>query len=64
MENGFRIEPGKPEHTAALPAIERATVNFFPEGMMLDTIKDYMLFNHSQNQRLVTCSEELREPRQ
>lgn len=43
MENGYRIEPAKPEHLVALPAIERAAANIFPEEMISDEVKDYVL---------------------
>jgi GNAT superfamily N-acetyltransferase len=43
MENDYGIEPAKPEHIAALPAIERAAAEIFPEGMIPDEIKDYVL---------------------
>jgi GNAT superfamily N-acetyltransferase len=43
MENGYSIEPAKPEHLAALPAIERSAANVFPEGMIPDEVKDYLL---------------------
>jgi len=43
MEKGYRIEPAKPEHIAALPAIERAAADVFPEGMIPDQVKGYVL---------------------
>ncbi len=43
MENGYSIEPAKPEHIAALPAIERAAAEIFPEGVIPDQVKDYVL---------------------
>jgi len=43
MENNYRIEPAKPEHLVALPAIERAAAEIFPKGMISDEAKDYVL---------------------
>jgi len=43
MENGYHIKPAKPEHIPALPAIERAAADIFPEGMISDQAKDYVL---------------------
>ncbi len=36
MKDGYSIEPAKPEHISALPAIERAAATFFPEEMIPD----------------------------
>lgn len=41
--NGYSVEPAKREHLALLPAIERAAANVFPEGMIPDEAKDYVL---------------------
>lgn len=43
MNNGYSIEPAKPEHISALPAIERAAATVFPEDMIPDNVKDYVL---------------------
>ncbi len=43
MKNGYNIESAKPEHISALPAIERAAANVFPEDMIPDIVKDYVL---------------------
>jgi hypothetical protein len=34
METGYQIVMSKPEHLAALPRIERAAAEIFPEGMI------------------------------
>ncbi len=43
MKNGYSIEPAKPEHISALPAIERAAATVFPEDMIPDIVKDHVL---------------------
>ena len=43
MENEYRIEPAKPEHLVALPAIERAAADIFPEGMISNEAKDSIM---------------------
>lgn len=43
MESCYFIEPAKPEHLSALPAIERAAAEIFPVGMIPDKVKDFVL---------------------
>jgi GNAT superfamily N-acetyltransferase len=43
MENGYRIEPAKPEYLSALPGIEREAANVFPAEMIPDEVKEYVL---------------------
>jgi len=43
MEKGYRIVPAQSGHLAALPAIERAAADVFPEGMIPDEVKNYVL---------------------
>jgi GNAT superfamily N-acetyltransferase len=43
MEKGYQIVMAKPEHLAALPRIERTAAEIFPEGMIPDEVKDYVL---------------------
>jgi GNAT superfamily N-acetyltransferase len=43
MEINYQIILAKPEHLAALPQIERAAAEVFPEGMIPDEVKDYVL---------------------
>ncbi len=43
MEKGYRIDLAKPDHLAALPAIELAAADVFPEGMIPDQVKGYVL---------------------
>jgi GNAT superfamily N-acetyltransferase len=43
MEKGYQIVMAKPEHLATLPRIERAAAEIFPEGMIPDEVKDYVL---------------------
>lgn len=55
MKDGYRITLAKPEHLAALSAIERAAANVFPEGMIPEAVKDYVLsldeFNNALAQK-------------
>lgn len=53
MENGYRIEAAKPEHLAALPAIERAAANIFPEGMIPEKAIDHVLSSEEFENALV-----------
>lgn len=43
MKKGYQVVLAKPEHLAALPQIERAAAEIFPEGMITDEVKDYVL---------------------
>ncbi len=43
MDKGYQIILAKPEHLAALPRIESAAAEIFPEGMIPDEVKDYVL---------------------
>ncbi len=43
MNKEYHIVPAKPEHLAALPLIESAAAEVFPEGMISDDAKNYVL---------------------
>ncbi len=43
MEKGYQVILAKLEHLAALPQVERAAAEIFPEGMIPDEVKDYVL---------------------
>ena len=43
MGKEYRIEPAKKEHLNALPPIERAAAEIFPDNMIPEEVKDYVL---------------------
>jgi GNAT superfamily N-acetyltransferase len=43
MENDYQIILARPEHLVALPAIERSAADIFPEEMISDEARDYVL---------------------
>lgn len=43
MDKEYYIVPAQPEHITALPSIERAAAEGFPEGMIPDKVKEYVL---------------------